>query len=220
MRGGPLLPVAPPPVDPDQARELIHEELSKREYDQGDGFIPWLLGLLDDWVQQLLHGVTGGSTGQLIVLICACVLLVVAAVLVMRRAGMLRRRSAVTVGTSVTADPDLPASTLRELAAQAHTDGRRDDAVVLALRALVRDLEERTLLDSPVGLTAHEAARRAAAPFPDLLGRLQRLADAFDTAAYSHRSVTAKQSDDALRLVDYIAQARPQLTDTPAEAIT
>src|SRR5699024_11653487 len=80
---------------------------------------------------------------------------------------------------------------------------RFDDATVLALRSLVRDLEVRTLLDVTVGMTAHEAAASASHSFPDLTSRLQRGADAFDTAAYSHRAVAAKQAEDLLRLTEY-----------------
>ena len=76
----------------------------------------------------------------------------------------------------------------------------------------MRDLEERTLLDVATGMTAHEAAHRAASSFPDLRGRLQRAADAFDTAAYSVRTAGPKQAEDLLRLAEYIAETAPDLT--------
>jgi hypothetical protein len=68
-------------------------------------------------------------------------------------------------------------------------------------------------------MTAHEAASRAAVSFPELRGRLQRGADAFDTAAYSHRPASAKQAEDLLRLAEYISESAPDLSDAehPAE---
>lgn len=220
---GPTLPRpgAPmPPADPDEAREQILRELSKSMYDDSEGFIPWLLRTIEEWLLRTLADAADSSPGQIALTVAAVVLLVVVTVLLMRRTGMIRRSGPLTVGTAVQAEPELRASLLRERAERALTDGQHDDAVVLALRSLVRDLEERTLLEATDGLTAHEAAARAALPFPDLSGRLLRLADAFDTAAYSRRSVSTKQADDAVRLIAYIAQARPQLDAEGTDADT
>lgn len=211
-------PAGPPPVDADQARELIRRELSKSAYDDSEGFIPWLLRTIEEWLTRILSDAADTSPGRIAITVAVILLVLVVAVLVMRRTGLVRRSAPLTVGTSIHADPKATAADLRARAESALGAGQFDDAVVLALRSLVRDLEERTLLEATEGLTAHEAAQRAAAPFPDLSGRLQRLADAFDTAAYSRRSVTAKQAEDAVRLVEYIAQARPQLEHDGAPA--
>src|SRR5699024_7189583 len=48
---------------------------------------------------------------------------------------------------------------------------------------------------------------------PELSVRLLRGADAFDSAAYSHRPATAEQADDLLRLAEYIAESTPDLSD-------
>src|SRR5699024_3534652 len=116
------------------------------------------------------------------------------------------------------AEPVLSAGELRDSAHRAIAEERFDDATVLALRSLVRDLEVRTLLDVTVGMTAHAAAASAPHSFPDLTSRLQPRADAFPPTAYSHRAVTAKQAEDLLRLTEYIAESTPDLTDSePAE---
>ena len=133
-------------------------------------------------------------------------------VLVLRRTGLLRRSPALAVDAALDAEPVLSGEELRGAARDAIDAGRTDDGTVLALRALVRDLEERTLLDVATGMTAHEAATRAALTFPDLRGRLQRGADAFDTAAYSVRSVGGKPAEDMLRLAEYIAETSPDLS--------
>lgn len=207
-----MIPAAPP-LDPDEARSRVHEELAKSEYDDSPGFLDWLLGLIERWLTDLLGGVDGSSPAQAGIAVLLALLLGAAVVLVLRRTGLLRRSHALSVAAQLDAEPVLGAAQLRRAAREASEGGRHDDATVLALRALVRDLEERTLLEVTAGLTAHEAAVRSARPFPELRGRLQRGADAFDTAAYSHRSATAKEADDLLRLAEYIAETAPELSD-------
>ncbi|AXK45523.1 DUF4129 domain-containing protein [Brachybacterium saurashtrense] len=207
-----MLPVAPPPVDPDEARARLLEELAKSEYDDSPGFVEWLLGALESWLAGVLEGIDGSSTAQAGVAVLLLIGLAAAVVLVLRRAGLLRRSHALSVQAQLDADEVLSASQLRRAAREASEAGRADDATVLALRALVRDLEERTLLEVSAGMTAHEAALRAAAPFPELRGRLLRAADAFDTAAYSHRHATPKQAEDLLRLAEYLTETSPDLS--------
>ncbi|ASK64919.1 DUF4129 domain-containing protein [Brachybacterium avium] len=214
-----MTPAAPPPLDPDEARARILEELSKAEYDDSPGFIQWLLGALEHWLTEVLDGIDGSSTAQAGIAVLLVLVLAAATFLVLRRTGLIRRSHALSVTARLDAEPVAGASQLRREAREAIEAGRTDDGTVLALRALVRDLEERTLLEVTAGMTAHEAAHRAAHPFPELRGRLLRGADAFDTAAYSHRPATAKQADDLLRLAEYIAESAPDLSDTePAEA--
>ncbi|MGP9538998.1 DUF4129 domain-containing protein [Brachybacterium sp. AOP43-C2-M15] len=212
-----MISAAPPPQDPQDARSRVLEELSKAEYDDSPGFIAWLLGTLEDWLMRVLAGIDGSSTAQAGVAVLVVLALLAVAVLVLRRTGLLRRSHPLAVAPELDAEPVLSGEQLRSAARSAIDAGRTDDGTVLALRALVRDLEERTLLDVAAGMTAHEAAARAAVPFPDLRGRLQRAADAFDTAAYSHRSGTAKQADDLLRLAEYIAESAPDLSTVEAD---
>ena len=213
-----MIPAAPA-LGPDEARERILEELSKAEYDDSPGFVQWLLTTLEDWLTDVVNGIDGSSTAQAGIAVLLVLALGVAAVLVLRRTGLIRRSHTLSVAPRLDAEPVLSAIQLRRAAHEATQEGRVDDGTVLALRALVRDLEERTLLDVATGMTAHEAAHRAAAAFPDLRGRLQRGADAFDTAAYSVRSAGQKQAEDLLRLAEYIAETAPDLTaDQPADA--
>ena len=209
---------AAPPLDPDEARARLLEELAKPEYDDSPGFVQWLLTTLEDWLTDVVNGIDGSSTAQAGIAVLLVLALGVAAVLVLRRTGLIRRSHALSVAPRLDAEPVLSAIQLRRAAHEATQEGRVDDGTVLALRALVRDLEERTLLEVGAGMTAHEAAARAATPFPELRGRLLRGADAFDTAAYSHRRATAKQADDLLRLAEYIAESSPDLAAAEAPA--
>ena len=206
-----MIPAAPR-LGPDEARERILEELAKDEYDDSPGFVAWLLGAIEDWLARMVDGVDGSSATQTVIAVLLALVLAAVVVLVLRRTGLLRRSPALAVDAALDAEPVLSGEELRGAARDAIDAGRTDDGTVLALRALVRDLEERTLLDVATGMTAHEAATRAALTFPDLRGRLQRGADAFDTAAYSVRSVGGKPAEDMLRLAEYIAESSPDLS--------
>lgn len=196
------------PVGPDEARRRILEELSRSEYHRGPGLIDRVVGAVSRWLDSWtsLGGATPGGTVALVVLLLAVVVLIV---VVARRASPLRRRAVLAAPVPVTAGADVPASDLRRAAAVARDAGRTDEAVIAALRALVRDLADRTLLTVTDGMTAHEAALGAARAFPDLRGGLLRTADAFDTAAYSRRAASAKQAAEAVSLAEYVAQASP-----------
>jgi len=206
-----MIPAAPR-LGPDEARERILEELAKDEYDDSPGIVAWLLGAIEDWLARMVDGVDGSSATQTVIAVLLALLLAAVVVLVLRRTGLLRRSPALAVDAALDAEPVLSGEELRGAARDAIDAGRTDDGTVLALRALVRDLEERTLLDVATGMTAHEAATRAALTFPDLRGRLQRGADVFDTAAYSVRSVGGKPAEDMLRLAEYIAETSPDLS--------
>lgn len=200
-------------MDPDEARRRVLEELSRREYRRSEGFLAWLLGQIESWIASVLRVDSGGSGTLIAVLVALGAVVLLVAVLVLRRTGLIRRDRAVRVASSLRADPVLSGAELRDRA-RAAVDARRwNDAAVLGMRALVRDLEERTLLDVSEGMTAHEAAQSAARPFPDLRARLLRAAETFDAAAYSRHTVSPKQAEDLVRLAEYLSDATPQLAD-------
>ncbi|WP_152354378.1 DUF4129 domain-containing protein [Brachybacterium subflavum] len=201
-------------MDPDEARRKVLEELARGEYHRDQGFLPWLLGTLEDWLSSLTGG-AGGASSVLIVLLAVVVLLAaLSAFAVLRRSGRMRRDTALSVSSRLDADPVLSAQELRRRARAAADEQRPGDAAVLGMRSLVRDLQERTLLDLAEGMTAHEAAGDASRAFPDVRTRLLRAAQVFDTAAYSRHHVDAKSAEDVVRLAEYVAEATPQLRES------
>lgn len=205
-----------PMPDAEESRRRILEELAKPAYDHSEGFVQWLLGRIDAWLTALVDGIDGSSPLQGILLVIAVLAVLVVLVAVLRRTGWLRRSASVAVSADLAAEQQLTGQELRRAASASLDASRHDEAAVLALRAVVRDLEERTLLEVTDGMTAREAAVGAAASFPDLRRQLEQGALAFDTAAYSHRSIRPKQAADLLRLAEYIAQARPELGGQPS----
>ena len=82
------------------------------------------------------------------------------------------------------------------------------------MRAVVRSLEERTLLDPRPGRTADEAAEEAGRSLPAHTGRLRDAARDFDGVAYGGRTAT-KPSYDSLAALDRdLQRARPALGAT------
>ena len=59
------LPAGPvpagPPLDPDEARARVLEELGKSEYDDSPGFVAWLLSTIENWLAEMMDGVDGTS---------------------------------------------------------------------------------------------------------------------------------------------------------------
>ena len=204
------------PSDPEEARRLLLEELARGEYRQGDGFVGWLMGLVDRWWNSLVNSTDPSSAGGLTLTGITVALLLLAALLVVRRAGWLRRDASVQVSTALDEDHHVQPEELRRLAYDALQAERWDDAVVLALRGIVRDLHERTILDVPAGMTAQEAGTAITRAYPDLATPVTQTVTAFDTAAYSRRTVREKQAHDAVRLAEYIAETSPQWNEETA----
>lgn len=199
-------------MSPQEAHRRIVEELSRGKYDTGPGLLDRLLAALEDLIARWVAGVGHGSAVSILVLVLILLALAALTVLLLRRTGLVRRSAAVRVATGLDADPTLSAAQLRGRARILLEEGDLDESVVVSLRALVRDLQERTVLEVTRGMTAHEASVAAAAAFPDVAGRLTRTAGAFDTAAYSRRHVDPKQAEDAVLLAEYLHEARPDLT--------
>ncbi len=197
-------------VDPDEARRLLLDELSEGQYAHRQNILERLWGMLRDLLDALLQGDGGSPAAGTAVAVVVVLLALALAVVLLRRRGMLRRKVALREEIELTADAAVPAEELRRRAGAAVLAGRHDDAVVLAMRAIVRDLSERTLLEVTDGMTAHEAAADAGRAFPELRGRLARTADDFDTAAYSRRTASTRQAEAAVRLAEYLAQTSPE----------
>lgn len=131
-----MLPLTPV-VDPDEARARVHEELAKAEYDDSPGFVSWFLSLIEEWMLDLLDGVSRSSATQATLLVLLVLLLGVIVVLVLRRTGLIRRSHGLTVSDALDAEPVLSGSALREAARRAILEKRTDDGTVLALRAQI-----------------------------------------------------------------------------------
>ena len=173
------------------ARDAAREELSRPEYDAAQP--PLLIRLAGRAVREvleLLDGAAGAVPGGYVGLLLLLLLIAgfVAVVLAKVRPGGSDRagRAPLFAGAAV-----LTAAEHREQAEAAAAQGRWADAVRERLRAVVRDLEARGVLDARPGRTAGEVARDAGAAVPGVADDLRRAAVVFDEVWYGGRTADA-----------------------------
>lgn len=199
------------PVDlsRDEAREAARRELADPAYSQDD---PGLLERLLIWVEQelreLLAQAAAATPGGWQGLLVLAILIVVIAAVVRYRLGPLARRAARSrddlFGTA-----ELTADDHRRAADRAAARQDWADAVRERLRAIIRDLEERDLLDPRPGRTADEAARDAGGVLPELRQDLLRAASVFDEVWYGGRPATPAMHEILRDLDSRVARSRP-----------
>ena len=196
------------------AREAARRELSKRMYHENDpGLLQRALSAFWDWVDRLFGTASAATPGGWVGLIV--VVLAVLAVLgaLWWRLGTPRRMPT----SSATVFDDRPRSAAEHRAtAEAHAaQGHWNQAVQERMRAVVRSLEERALLDVRPGRTADEAAAEAGRTLPDHAHRLRTAARDFDGVIYGGRVAGEGTYRRLALLDDDLERAKPQLADSP-----
>jgi hypothetical protein len=196
------------PVDPDAetARRWATEELLDPVYHEQRS----LLSRLVDWFAELLAGLrTPAVLDPIAILVVVGVIAAVIAIAFLV-AGPVRVARRGGADRSVLADDDTrTAAQIRAAADTAAAAGDWATAVLERFRAIVRGLEERTVLDERAARTAHEAALAAAARLPALAAELVAAGRTFDDVAYGDVPATA-QDEVRLRGLDaQVQDARP-----------
>jgi hypothetical protein len=189
------------PVGRDEARQAAERELSKGIYHQDDpGPVTRAFDALVDWIGRLLDRILdaapGGSFGPLVLL---AVVLVVAAVVLWRTGPI--RRAARARSPQLELSGDLGAGEHRRRAEEHAAAGRFAEAVRERMRAIVRELETRDVLDPRPGRTADEVAREGGAVVPTIAEDLRVAAGVFDEVWYGGREATPR-SDALMRQAD------------------
>jgi len=202
----------------DQAALQASLELAKPEYHATDEswvqrIFRWVIDKITSLFEQTAVSSPLGWLG--ILLIVGVVVLVI--VLVSRRTGRLQTaRAAVALF-------DDTARGARELRADAErfaAAGAWAEAVRARLRALVRDLEERGLVDVRPGRTADEIAVDAGRALPSVSADLRAGARLFDDVWYGGRTADAQTYARMVAVDDAVGSARPGLTgELPAPAL-
>ena len=192
------------PITRDTAREEAERELRKARYRFGEEslvqrVIDWLMeriaGLFDDLVR-----VTPGGLPSLLVIVLVLVALVVALRLGLGPAHLRdaltdRRRGAHAM------TPDEYRAEADRLAAE----GDLKEAVRARFRAIIRELEQRAVLDERPGRTAGEIAHEGGAAVPGIAADLRSVATTFDRIWYGRHVATAadytlvRDADDRIR---------------------
>ncbi|RKN39869.1 DUF4129 domain-containing protein [Streptomyces hoynatensis] len=209
-------PGPPVTVDREQARREAAEELSRQIYaaHRPGPFRRawnWLWDHLFHALETAAFHTPGGWLGLLLIALLAAGLLLALRL----RLGALR--NAAGPGRRTALFPDGPRSAAQHrAAAEEHAAAARwEQAVLERMRALVRSLEERALLDPRPGRTAHEAAAEATRPLPALGPELTAAAATFDAVAYGGLPATPA---DYARLADLDTRLRHTTPDLTAPA--
>ncbi|WP_033415759.1 DUF4129 domain-containing protein [Streptomyces canus] len=197
----------------DPAREAARRELSKRMYHENDpSWFQRALNAFWDWVGKLFNAASsatpGGALGLVVVI--AAIVLVVGAL--WWRLGTPGRVPA----SSAALFDDRPRSAAdHRAAAEAHAaQGHWNQAVQERMRAIVRSLEERALLDVRPGRTADEAAAEAGRALPSHTDRLRSAARDFDDVTYGGRAATEQSYDRITELDRALERTKPVLANS------
>ncbi|MDN3297509.1 DUF4129 domain-containing protein [Streptomyces ficellus] len=202
------------PVDSPRlpAREAAERELSKPMYHENDpNLLQRALDSFWDWVGRLFASASDATPGGLLGL-------VVIALVVVALIGALWWRLGTPQRTPVSADSlfgDRPRSAAEHRAtADKHAAaGRWNEAVQERMRAIVRSLEERTLLDPRPGRTADEAAAEAGRTLPGHADELRAAAREFDDVTYGGRTTDQRAYQRLKDLDTALERTKPQLSD-------
>jgi hypothetical protein len=175
----------------DEAARLAEEELAKQIYrEAGPGVVERFIGWVLDQAGRLLDDVAGASPGGYAGLVLVLLLAVVAVVAVRLKVGPLGRSAA---GEEALFTGRARGSAEHRAAAERHAAaGEWAEAVRERLRAVVRSLEERTVLDERPGRTADEAAAEAGLALPSCATDLRAAARLFDDIWYGGRPAGAE----------------------------
>ncbi|MEV6751714.1 DUF4129 domain-containing protein [Streptomyces sp. NPDC051214] len=199
------------------AREAAERELSDPAYHQDDpSLLQRALDRFWEWVDDLFSAASGATPGGglgLLVIVIAVLALVAA---LWWRLGTPHRAPA----SSPALFDDRPRTAAEHrAAAEAHAaQAHWNQAVQERMRAIVRSLEERALLDPRPGRTADEAAAEASVPLPTHATELRAAAQSFDAITYGARKATEPTYTRLTTLDKALTQTKPSLSTTPQGA--
>lgn len=180
----------------DEARRRALDELAKAKYggtpewlqnvsERARRIVEWLVDIVVRYINSRDSG--GGVSPWFVVTV---VLLLAAIALVVWRIGLPKWRSR-HPAESMAMDPTMPAADYRALAQRQAEAGQWSGAVRDRFRAVVRDLEVRTILDVRPARTAWEAAFSATRVLPGCAEPLRRGAEMFNAVVYGDRVADA-----------------------------
>lgn len=193
-----------PPVLPDAptARRWAVEELADPAYHRQES----LLLRLVRWILEQFDGLPALGVDPRVAALVVVGVLALGVLVALWVAGPVRRSRRVGARSVLAHDDRRGAAQLRAAADAAAATGDWSLAVAERFRAVVRDLEERAVLDERPGRTALEVAAEAGTVLPSVAADLRAAADAFDDVVYGQREAGAEH-DAMLRAVDQRVRA-------------
>jgi hypothetical protein len=203
-----VLAGVPVEIGRDAARARARAELARPEYaEQGPSLTQRVIDAVIGFFRDLLDAAGQASPGGYLGLLVLVALIVLAVVAIRLKVGPLARErgaeGALFVGR-------IRSAAEHRAAAEEHAAaGRWDEALRERLRAVIRGLEERGLIDARPGRTADEAARDGGVALPSCAAGLQAAARSFDEVWYGERPGTRERYEAVAALDADVARARP-----------
>jgi Domain of unknown function (DUF4129) len=195
----------PVEIGREQARRLAADEVARPEYHVDDPSLferalTWVLRKGAELLDTAARVVPGGLWGLALLVLLGGVLVA----FLLWRGGGVRRSSG--QDTALFVGRTRSAKDYRLLADDAAGAGRWEEALQQRFRAIVRSLEERTILEPRPGRTADEAAAEAGLALPLLARDLVSAADTFDAVTYGGRP-SSSADDRFMRELDRASTA-------------
>ncbi|MFJ1645977.1 DUF4129 domain-containing protein [Streptomyces sp. NPDC088258] len=196
------------------AREAAERELSKPMYHENDpNLLSRAMNALWDRLGRILDSVSGAAPGGALGL--TVIALIVGALLAALWWRLGTPRLISDAPGRLFDDGPRSAEEHRATAEEHAAAARWTEAVQERMRAIVRSLEERALLDPRPGRTADEAASEAARTLPGHADRLHTAAREFDDVTYGGR-VGDQRAYQRLHDLDLaLERTKPQLSTVP-----
>ena len=210
---------AEPPVTVprDPAQKAARHELAKRMYHENDpSLYERALNAFWDWLGKLFGAASSAAPGGTVGLVVIALAVAAALTALWWRLGTPRRRP---VSAPALFDERPRTAAEHRAAAEAHAaQGHWNPALQERMRAIVRSLEERALLDVRPGRTADEAAADAARALPAHTDRLRAAAREFDDVTYGGRRAGEQSYRRVAELDHDLERTRPVHADSAATA--
>jgi hypothetical protein len=173
-----------PPITRAGEQRAARHELAKAIYHrQQDPLVVRAVRAVGHWLGSVLSHVNPSTAGGDLALVLLIGLALLIGLVIWRRVGPLRRAAA-AAGVVLPVGRTLTAAEHRALAAAAAARGDHETAVLESMRAVVRALEERGVIEPRPGRTAIEVAQEGGQGMPTASPVLVAAAQTFNDVVY------------------------------------
>jgi hypothetical protein len=202
------------PIDREQAREAAERELSKQIYASSKpGFLERVIQWAQRKLAELLDQAGSVMPGGLLGLAALVTIVVFLLVMIRLRLGPLRVKDLLSDRGPAAAA--LTADDYREQAGNFAAAGDYREALRARFRAVIRQLEQRGVLENRLGRTAGEIAAEAGAALPPVAAQLRAGADLFNEVWYGGRPATEDVYRRMVMLDEAIMKTRQSTMAVP-----